>query len=51
LFAFLVNSNRDAAGFAKDDRGGWKIFRAFGSEADVQVAEIAAREVSPDKLA
>jgi hypothetical protein len=51
LFAFLVNSNRDAAGFAKDGRGGWKIFRAFGSEADVRIAEVAATKVNPDTLA
>ena len=50
LFAYLVNSNRDAAGFAKDSRGGWKIFRAFGSEADVQMAEVAAAQVNPDTL-
>lgn len=51
LFAFLVTSNRDAAGFAKDDRGGWKIFRPFGSEADVQLAQVAATQVNPDTLA
>jgi hypothetical protein len=51
LFAFLVNSDRDAAGFAKADRGGWKVFRAFGSEADVQMAKVAAAQVNPDTLA
>ncbi|MFZ1008074.1 MAG: hypothetical protein WAN65_14635 [Candidatus Sulfotelmatobacter sp.] len=51
LFAFLVNSNRDAAGFTKDDVGGWKVFRAFGSDADVQMAKVAAAQVNPGTLA
>lgn len=46
LFAVFVNSNRDVAGFAKDGQGGWKIYEAFGSEADVQLAEIAAARVN-----
>lgn len=50
LFAFLVNSNCDAAGFAKDGLGRWKVFRAFGSEVDVQMAEVAAKQVNPDAL-
>jgi hypothetical protein len=50
LFAFLVSSNRDAAGFSKDDWGGWKVFRAFGAEGDVEMAKVAAAQVNPDTL-
>jgi hypothetical protein len=50
LFAFLANSGRDAAGFAKDGGGGWKVFRAFGSVADVRLAETAVAQVNLDTL-
>ena len=50
LFAALGEPDRDAADFAKDDQGGWRVFRALGSESDVQLAMAAAAQVNPDAL-
>ena len=50
LFAFFIKSNRDAAAFAKDGRGGWRVFQAFGSEDDVKLAELAATQIDADTL-
>jgi hypothetical protein len=50
LFASLANPFREAAGFAKDGKGGWRLFRAFGSESEVQVAATAAATVNPDTV-
>jgi hypothetical protein len=49
LFAFVGEPGRLAAGLAEDGRGGWRVFRATGSRADLQAAVAAASRVKPDR--
>lgn len=44
LFALVGEPGRLAAGFAGDGQGGWRVFRAPGSEADVQAAVAAVSQ-------
>jgi hypothetical protein len=45
LFTLIGEPGRLAAGFAADGRGGWCVFRAPGSAADVQAAITAISQV------
>jgi hypothetical protein len=48
LSAFLGEPDRLVARFGEDGRGGWRLFRAVGSAADVQAAAVAVSQVQLD---
>jgi hypothetical protein len=48
LFAFVGNPARLAAELADDGQGGWRLFRAVGTEADLRLATAAAACVPRD---
>jgi hypothetical protein len=50
LSAFLREPDRLVARFGADGCGGWQLFRAVGSSAEVQTAEIAASQVQQDTV-
>jgi hypothetical protein len=45
LFALLGEPARLVAGLGADGQGGWRVFRAVGSEPEVQAALYAAARV------
>jgi hypothetical protein len=49
LFAFVGDPGVLAVGFAADRPGGWRVFRAVGTERDVQLALGAVSQLSPQK--
>ena len=49
LFAFVGDPRRLAAGFGEDGRGGWRVFRAVGTDRDVQLAVSTVSQVGPQK--
>ena len=47
LYASVGNPGTDAAGFADDGRGGWRVSRVIGPKREVRVAVAAISHVGP----
>ena len=47
LFAFVGEPGRLAVGFAQDDPGCWRVFRAMWADRDVRRARAAVSQVGP----
>jgi hypothetical protein len=48
LFAFIGATDRLAAAFAENGRGGWRVYRAIGTAQDVGSAVTAVAQVQPE---